>query len=616
MTSSAVSPRLIREVSKLVNQVAGVQLESNQNMVHFRLSKRMLELGIHEDSEYLDHLRTHLEEETKTLVSLLTTHHTFFFREFSHFEYLEQVALPALIKQVRAQGRNEIKIWSAACSRGQEVYSMAMFMNVHLKRMAPEMTYSILGTDVDEQSVAIGANGVYRWNEIKEIPSVYLLNSWARGTGDIADFAKAKPVLKNNCRFKTSNLIELSNQGIGEKFDLIWCRNVFIYFKPEQIQSVTMKMLQSLEPHGYFFIGLSENLNHIDLPLKSVSPSVYQNKKFLDAQAPAAPASLGSTSAPVPGVKLNWGEKKLRVLCVDDSPTVLTLLKKIFDHNDFEVVGVAKHGLEAKEQWKKLNPDLLTLDLHMPEQNGIDYLKSNYGPSHPPVVVISSVSREDTVMGLKALELGAADFIEKPSLQNLTEKAEEIRMKAKMAYRLRQEQLLPKVSLEIDRSFTKLLSLKEPQKAALMLISSFQERQVLIDLSREMRDVRQAILFNGPEDSFPTFKAFVEEKLGRKTEPSLADWEKSTQGIFIARVSELKGIEGLSLPIKVIGNLTEVTDNDYARLFEYTRTPLVQREWNDKSQASQRLRSRARFFVPLTSMTYHLRQLLAEQEKK
>ena len=109
----------------------------------------------------------------------------------------------------------------------------------------------------------------------------------------------------------------------------------------------------------------------------------------------------------------------LKVLCVDDSKIILSLLKKIFSGNDgFEVVGTAENGQEAEEFLKHNKVDVMTLDIHMPIMDGLSYLKKNYNQSHPPVVIVSSVSREDAFKAMEGLRLGASDYIEKPSLED------------------------------------------------------------------------------------------------------------------------------------------------------------------------------------------------------
>ncbi len=435
---------LVDEVSRLVSKITGVQLgERQSHMVLNRVKKRLFHLGLNSEREYATYLQNNRAEESKALVSLLTTHHTYFFREFSQFEFLEKTALPKIIEAKRAAGDKTIRIWSAACSRGQEVYSLAMHVNHVLSKTAPGLTFEILGSDVDPESVKIADNGVYLHKEIQEVPMHFLAGNWAKGTGEIAEFAKVKKVLKDRCKFTVINLLDLTKHHPSKKFDIIFCRNVFIYFSPAQIKLISQEFLKMLDKDGYFFIGISENLNGLGLPTSSAGASIYQHAAKHLTVLNSEKATL---TAPIVQPK-----KPLRVLCVDDSPTILALLKKILTvEHGFEVVNTAIHGLDAAKKIHDQAFDIMTLDIHMPEQNGLEYLKSQKNATHPPVVMISSVSRDDADLAFSCLEAGATDYIEKPALSNLSERADEIRTKLKYAV-----EFSSKKNLHFEQSFAK-----------------------------------------------------------------------------------------------------------------------------------------------------------------
>jgi chemotaxis protein methyltransferase CheR len=437
----------IQKLIQLAHELTGVQLtDRHAEMITARLQRRLAQLNLGSLREYLDYFYGHRTEESEKLIGYLTTHHTAFFREFAQFEFLLSDALPQLIPIVTAQNARKIRIWSAACSHGQEVYSLAMFFDLHLKRLAPQLDYEILGTDVDKQSIAIAENGVYLRKELQEAPLSLLGNHWAEGTGEISTFVKAKSSLRNHCRFQVRSLIDLDlNVAPDQKFDLIFCRNVFIYFNSEQIKNISARLLQCLKPDGYLLVGASESLNGLKLPLKSAGSSIYRHAN----DHPAQP------SVPVP-VKPDLSARLIRILCVDDSPTILGLLKKILTSQfGFEVVGTASNGAEAKHQVELLKPDAVTLDIHMPVQSGIEYLEHNYRPNHPPVLMLSSVVREDQDLADKALRLGAADYAEKPALVNLFETGEEIRAKLSSAVLASRVRTIPKGQISLPVSAIK-----------------------------------------------------------------------------------------------------------------------------------------------------------------
>nr|HPI39715.1 CheR family methyltransferase [Pseudobdellovibrionaceae bacterium] len=136
--TAEVIKSVVQKVSKVVSEMAGIQLgERQHSMVENRLKTRLMRLGIPTFQEYFKYLEKNKESESQALMSLMTTHHTYFFREFSHFEYLLNSGLPQAIERARNRRDKTIHVWSAACSRGQEVYSLAMFFTFHLSKMAP-----------------------------------------------------------------------------------------------------------------------------------------------------------------------------------------------------------------------------------------------------------------------------------------------------------------------------------------------------------------------------------------------------------------------------------------------------------------------------------------------
>ncbi len=442
------------EITKLVGEITGIEFTSkNDAMIRSRLSRRLIKLGISEMSDYLDYLHKNKASETQELVNLLTTHHTRFFREFSHFEFLKQHALPKIIASMRSKGEKKLRVWSAACSGGQEVYSLAMFLKIHLKEYGTDLDFEILGTDIDSSSIANAKNGVYKWNEIKEIPSIYLASSWAKGTGDISEFVKAKANIKDHCKFEIRNLMELSKVSHNENYHFIFCRNVFIYFSQHQVSNITNQLLKKLDQNGYLFIGTSETLDKDACEVSYEAPSVYSHKKLKHS------STDNSNIVHLKEIKrtIETKVKKLiRVLCVDDSSTILSLLKKILSKEEgFEIVATASNGEEAAKIAERTAFDVMTLDLHMPKVGGIDYLRNYYKPSHPPIVIVSSVSRENKELGIESIRLGAKDYVEKPSLSDLKERGEEIRNKLKTATLFTNNTIPSLINDEITKSFSK-----------------------------------------------------------------------------------------------------------------------------------------------------------------
>jgi chemotaxis protein methyltransferase CheR len=589
--------KVIDKVSSIVHTISGNRLgEKQAYMVETRVKKRMMELGISEAHDYLTYIESHLEKESGILVGLITTHHTFFFREYPHFEVLKK-SLPDLVASVKKRGDKTLKIWSAACSRGQEVYSLAMFFEYHLSQLDPTMTFKILGTDIDEESVKIAGNGVYHHNEIKEIPMNYLGNNWARGTGDIAAYAKVKNGLKNKCEFKKGNLLKISDSVKQEKFDVIFCRNVFIYFESHQVEHISKELLGHLYPTGYFFSGISEPLSGLKLDVSTIGPSSYILKQASAGMAQVLPFPVQTPVA----------AEVYRVMCVDDSPSILTLLKKVLTKEfGFEVVATAVNGIDAMEQLKTIKVDLMTLDIHMPEMDGVTYLEKNFNKAHPPVVIISSASRADSGVAMKALKLGARDYVEKPSLNNLEERGEEIRTKLRSVV---QDKNREAIITSFDKENQKRFTISTPEKKLRVLLASVADMPMLKTFFKNLDNSQPAslIFFEGQGE---LLEAIVHEhradfkmpisfitSLDTKLDPNkiyFADFKTYFSGIS-------NKYSGIPCSILAYGS---VSSHAAKLVCEWKNSQLLLEDLGDKANQKHPLMAFSTDVVPTTSFAY------------
>ncbi|MGK5085878.1 CheR family methyltransferase [Bdellovibrionota bacterium FG-1] len=609
---------VFEDVARIVSSITGVQLgERQKTMVETRVRRRIMDLGVTDEHGYSEYLRTHLEAETGMLVSLLTTHHTYFFREFAHFEFLEKKAISACVAAAQAQGRKTLRVWSAACSRGQEVYSLAMYLAFHLPRLAPGFSFEIVGADVDPESVAIARNGVYHRSEIKEVPLSFLGDHWARGTGDISEFVKAKKALRNSCRFEVGNLIQLGAPKAGEEYDIIFCRNVFIYFTPEQIKQITSRLIERLSPYGYLFVGISETLNGLNLPITYEGPSIYSRTRpktaATGAARPAAPAPVVSITAAPSNNAL------IRVLCVDDSPSVHTLLKRILcKENGFEIVAIAMNGLEAAAKLKQHKVDVVTLDIHMPEQTGTEYLQKNYGPGHPPVVMITSVSRENSDLAMLALKSGASDFVEKPALANFAERGEEIRTKLLCAVQSRANTSAKNISL--DQAFKTKPVITAPDKCLRAIVAGYSHVDKLAAFFREAtgKQPPSIIFVEGAREVLGEYTKALSSKIGLSVElidstqtqlragsVYLADFGSSFEPIMHRECAR-------SLSVLVYGATSAHSSKLIQRFSGSGRQLLVEDPGSSSRPEENRLSSVASDVVPATSFPYMSMEFLSK----
>jgi chemotaxis protein methyltransferase CheR len=473
-------------VSKIVVKKSGNILgEKQRSMVVSRLKKRLLDLGGLTPDAYYAYFCEHQQIEVDQLVSLLTTHHTFFFREFCHFEYVLR-NLTEIVERVKARGDKKIRVLCAACSRGQEVYSLGMFLHKHLQSFAG-VEFEILGTDIDHESIKIAKNGVYPYNDVKEIPQVYLQGNWQKGTGAISEYAKIKEHIKSKCDFKVMNLLESGLALFSMKFDIIFCRNVFIYFDTQTTEKIVKDFQKYLYEDAIFITGLSESLGFLDIPKQTLGPNVYN---FTIKETPTLKVVGSDTekaipqSLPVSKPSASPIPHPMRVLVVDDSSSVVKLMSMIFENDDdFILAGTATNGEEAAEFLKNNKVDAMTLDIHMPELDGVSYLKKYYRSGHPNVVIVSSASREDNRYAQEALTSGASDFVEKPALNNLGERSEEIKNKLKMSFLTSG----PVKISSVDKAFGKDFCIDNPEAKARAFVAAFSDLKKVKQTLKELK---------------------------------------------------------------------------------------------------------------------------------
>lgn len=407
---------VVVEISTVIGTITGNVFSDKQfPMVESRLKRRCSQLKLHSAAEYRSYWKTHQKEENDVLVGLLTTHFTSFFREFVHFEWLA-TELPFLIEMAQKENRKTLRFWSAACSKGHEVWSLCMFLDYELKRQKANIDFVVYGSDIDESSVEEAQNAVYHRRDIETAPKHFWEHNCVRGKGDIADWYKIKTNLREKTKFFKMNLLN-PDLPMTEKFDVILLRNVLIYFDKENQIKISKTIMSHLKDHGTLITGVSESLSGFLTDIKTCGPSIYKKS--------TAPVSKPQT---LPQETVLQVPKPLKVFCIDDSPTVITILKKILAAPNFEIIGHAVNGEDAIEKLKTLKPDVITLDLHMPIMDGPTFLLKTDIARKIPVVIVSSVDREDPII-LKINNAGVTDFVEKPTLTNMAMIGEELSQK-------------------------------------------------------------------------------------------------------------------------------------------------------------------------------------------
>jgi len=245
---------------------AGIVLnDTKQAMVAGRLDKRLRYHGLASYSDYFRLFDTPgFENETIMAIDLLTTNETYFFRESKHFDFLVNRIIP------QQKNGSSFRIWSAASSSGEEAYTIAMLLAHHAKYQQ----WEILGTDISTRILEKARRGLYPVNAAEKIPLPLLKKYCLKGTGEYDGFLLMDPVLTKRVKFMHANLNSiLPDLGM---FDVIFLRNVMIYFDLETKQRLLQRITHYLRPGGYFFISHSESLSGMKTELQSVGPSIYK----------------------------------------------------------------------------------------------------------------------------------------------------------------------------------------------------------------------------------------------------------------------------------------------------------------------------------------------------
>ena len=268
----SITPEEFHRFRTLIYDESGISLaDQKQTMLTSRLSKRVRELGLTTFSEYYDAVISDASREEFTrMLDLISTNKTGFFREPKHFAFLRERILPDL------KGEKRIRIWSSACSTGEEPYTIAMTFFEQVQD--PEQwDCRILATDLSTRVLVKASAGMYEEARFRDVPPEVLRRHFLRGRGACAGLFKVKPHLAATIRFRRLNLMD-ERFPIRSALDLIFCRNVMIYFDRPTQETLVNKFHRYLRPGGYLFIGHSESLQWVSHPFQAVEPTIYRKE--------------------------------------------------------------------------------------------------------------------------------------------------------------------------------------------------------------------------------------------------------------------------------------------------------------------------------------------------
>lgn len=247
----------------------GINLENKSTLIEGRLSQIVMKEGFESFRDYTDAILKHPGSDMlQTMVSKLTTNYTYFMREPQHFDFMTANALPTLEPIIK---NRTLQLWSAGCSSGEEPYTAAIVLKNYFK-LGSSQRFNITATDISSTVLAQASAGVYSAESLKSIDQnakrayFTLLPSGSYQVGN---------ELRSAIAFSRFNLMD-DFSGIRNKYHIIFCRNVMIYFNQATRANIVRKFYDALEPGGYLFVGLSETLSNVDNRFQYIKPSIYR----------------------------------------------------------------------------------------------------------------------------------------------------------------------------------------------------------------------------------------------------------------------------------------------------------------------------------------------------
>lgn len=254
-------------------QYAGINLTpQKKNLLITRLSQIIDKQGYGSFKAYFEHMQQ--DKSGKTLsefINRISTNHTYFYREEEHFNFLKTNVLPELVDTYKRE--RDLRIWSAGCSNGSEPYTISMILSEYLEKDFISWDTKLLATDISEKVLKQAEMGIYKANEIDKIPPMWKLKYFKQISNDEFQVVEA---IRKNVILRRLNL--LSDFPFKKPFQVIFCRNVMIYFDEPTKQKIVEKFYNQLANGGYLFIGHSETIDRTSSPLKYVMPSVYRKE--------------------------------------------------------------------------------------------------------------------------------------------------------------------------------------------------------------------------------------------------------------------------------------------------------------------------------------------------
>jgi len=262
-----------KRLSSFIQEEVGIKLpEAKKIMLQSRLQKRLRVLQIPNFKDYITYVfEEGHKEELMHMFDVVSTNKSDFFREPIHFKHLQEEVFPKILEK---RANQQIKIWSAGCATGEEPYTLAMVAYEYMEHHTG-FDFSIVGTDISSHALQKAKHAIFKDEKVNHIPmetkKKYMLRSKDREHPTV----KMNEKIKQKVQFKRLNFME-SYYDMKEQFDIIFCRNTLIYFERENQEKVINRLLSHLKRGGAFFLGHSESIMGMDVPLMQIKPTIFQ----------------------------------------------------------------------------------------------------------------------------------------------------------------------------------------------------------------------------------------------------------------------------------------------------------------------------------------------------
>jgi chemotaxis protein methyltransferase CheR len=275
----AMSQETFGRFREFVTAHLGIKMpDVKKTMLQSRLQKRLRLLSMVSYDDYYDYVFSPQGRQTELshMIDAVTTNKTDFFREPKHFEYLVRTALPDLLQAHPGMAKKPFRFWSAGCSTGAEPYTLAMVLSEFAARCAG-FQYEILATDISQRVLEEARAGIYTEEMVAPIPLILRKKYLLRSRNSRENAVRISSEIRSRVRFGRVNFMD-DNSGLRGNVDVIFCRNVLIYFGRPTQEQVVNRLCRHLHTGGYLFLGHSETLNGLNVPLIQVHPTIYRRQ--------------------------------------------------------------------------------------------------------------------------------------------------------------------------------------------------------------------------------------------------------------------------------------------------------------------------------------------------